>query len=122
MNLKEFMEFLNIDDIQDKKIPKDYISTCSDNYSSLNDYIILNTTINKKEKFTIQFDTYISWNVSSSLGDGVISENYDFVEDLEIDVDLINIENYSTGDVIELDDVECINKTKKWIISILTNN
>lgn len=121
MQLIEFMKFLNIDNIYDKKIPKDYINLYTDSYESNNDYIILYNE-NTNSKYTIEFDTYISWKVINNMGDNIITQNYDYTEDIEIEIDLINIEDYFNENVIELDNEECVIKIEKWIKSIISNN
>jgi|VirMetMinimDraft_7_1064189.scaffolds.fasta_scaffold04544_3 hypothetical protein len=120
MRLKEFIKYLNKDNICDKNIPTDYLSGCYENYETKKSFIILSLGIGIPI-YTIEFDTYISWEIKNSMGDGYITENYDYVEDLEIEIDLINIEDYSHGVSIELDDTEFIIKIEDWVKSIIKN-
>lgn len=125
MKLTEFIKHLNINDIYDKNIPTDYISNCCESYDSKENYIILSLDgdgdhTDDNPHYAIEFDTYISWKVENSLGDGYITDNFDYIEDLEIEIDLINIEDYFRNISIELDDPESITKIEKWIKSIIS--
>lgn len=121
MKLKEFTKYLNIDNIYDDTLPSEYLNIYHESYSSSGNHVILSLghNIENNPHYTIEFDTYISWKVKNSLGDGYITDNFDYVEDLEIEIDLINIENYFCNNPIKLDDSESIDKINNWIKSII---
>ena len=117
MKLKELIPFLTQKNIEDISIPTDYINTFEDNCEEEDNFIVI--SINEDEHFSIEFNTFISWKVDNSGGDGYIDENYDSVEDVEIEIELLNIEDLDNENVIDLDDTDSIIELEKYIVGLI---
>lgn len=129
MELKEFLKYLDHDKIYDKNILIDYTDILNDRYESKDNFIMIeipdiNRSLPMMERsvYKIEFDIYASWEVINSGGDGYITQNYDYIDDLEVEIDLVNIEDYSQNKIIELTSRKHIDILTEWIKSIVEEN
>lgn len=117
MNIENLSTVLNKEMIINMDVPEnitqDVYEEC---FSSKDNYIVFKVG---NEDITIDFNIYASWVVSNSGGDGYLNENYDEAEDIRIDVELLNVENYETGEKVNLDNVESIKKIEKFISNLI---
>ena len=68
----------------------------------------------KGDEFSIEFKLDVSWDVSNS-GDGVITPYESFAEDIEVEIDVVNVEDYDNDIQVELNDRESISELESWI-------
>lgn len=119
MHLIEFIKYLDDQNIYDQNIPNDIIDFYNETFEKDNIYITLH--ISEDTDYKIEFNMYVSWKIKKENGDGYITPIYDYIEDVEIEIELINIEDYINNQVIELNDEESINQLEDWIESKVYN-
>lgn len=119
MHLIEFIKYINDQNIYDHNIPNDIIDFYDETFEGHNIYISLH--ISGDIYYNIEFNMYVSWKVKKENGDGYITPIYDYIDDIEIEIELINIEDNINDLVIEFNDEESINQLEDWIESKVYN-
>lgn len=84
----------------------------NESYSNEDNFI---SVIDKNgNTYSIEFKLDVSWDISNS-GDGYITPYESFAEDIEVEIDIVNVEDYDNDIQVELNDRESISELESWV-------
>lgn len=118
MELKDFLDNIEKFKIVEIDSNQNCIKDKFDNGSYSSDDNYISVADENGNTYNIEFKLCVSWDIVRS-GDGIDSPYEKLAEDIEVEIDLINIEDYDNDVQIELNDKELISNLENWIIEKL---